>query len=215
MRIDLNSPEHAAVLECIDQLSPETSYAAQEQTTQGDLIKALFIDSEYSGLNPETDEVIELALILLSFDPTGSLKSSVIDSYHGFQTPQKPLEEDVVEFYGAGYVDKLAGTVFDYKKIVSLFKEADLLVSHNAKFEQPFTEKHWGQAIADKSWICTYADVNWSPVTDRPKTSKNIAQALGLPSYDKMDCVACAMLTMGIFLKSLSKFRKVIENRVG
>ena len=125
----------------------------------GKIIKIAFIDTETTGLNHKTDEIIELALKIITFERQSGKIVSVDHSYTSFNQPKKNINENITIITGIN--DKMVKNQFiDWKKVDNLLINANLIISHNASFDKPFMDN--SSIISSKTqWACSIKDIDW------------------------------------------------------
>jgi len=119
----------------------------------------LYIDTEATGLNLDTEKVIELAMVPFEYDAEGRIYR-ILPAYNAFQDPGIPIPAFITRL--TGITDEMvAGQAIDLEQVAQLLSGASLVIAHNARFDRPFVESlHPGfEAV---SWACSIADVNWN-----------------------------------------------------
>jgi DNA polymerase-3 subunit epsilon len=129
---------------------------ASDQSRRG-----LFVDVETTGLDTETHEIIEVALLPFDYDPaTGAVlavhEKQALDE---LRDPGVSIPPESSQVHGITDVD-VKGKVVDETKLNALVAETDLIIAHNAGFDRPMLERVW-PCFADKPWACSFADINW------------------------------------------------------
>lgn len=127
--------------------------------------RALIIDTETTGLDPQKDKVIEVACILYDLEfaaPIASFASLIqADSNEAAGTnhiPPKLLKDAPAAPEVWGTVDR------------DFFQRADVVLAHNASFDRAFVPKFRSQLLG-KPWVCTMNHVEWP----QPCSSKSLA----------------------------------------
>ncbi len=115
------------------------------------------IDVETTGLNAYSEEIIELALVLFSYDQKRI--TGIVDSYCGLREPNCPISRGAYRVHGLTRED-LIGHQLDFPRIIEMINKADFLVAHNASFDKGFITKLFPSAKA-KQWYCSMSDIWW------------------------------------------------------
>ena len=119
----------------------------------------IYIDTETTGINPNKDEVIELAMVPFEFDSSVNIYR-ILPEYNSFQDPHKPIPEKITQITGITD-DMVKGQSIDMAEVVKMIDKAVLVVAHNATFDRQFVEK-LSDSFKDISWACSISDVNWN-----------------------------------------------------
>jgi DNA polymerase-3 subunit epsilon len=153
---------------CIDQLTASGDYKVIRRLEPIDQYHAdsgaekrigLYLDTECTGLEPDAEKVIELAMVPFEYDSDGRIYR-VLPAYNAFQDPGRPIPPFITRL--TGITDAMvAGQAIDLGVVERLLKDAHLVIAHNARFDRPFAEQlHPG--FKDIPWACSIADVNWN-----------------------------------------------------
>jgi DNA polymerase-3 subunit epsilon len=119
----------------------------------------LYIDTEATGLNPDTDKVIELAMVPFEYDAEGRIYR-IHPAYNSLQDPGIPIPALITRI--TGITDQtVAGQAIDLEQVARLLSGASLVIAHNARFDRPFVEKLY-PGFEVVPWACSIADVNWT-----------------------------------------------------
>jgi DNA polymerase-3 subunit epsilon len=123
--------------------------------------RAVFVDTETTGLNQDTDEVIEIALLPFAYDrPSGMITTIDIDTaYTALRGPSLPIPAASTAIHGIRD-DDVRGKTIDAGRVEAIVAQADILIAHNAAFDRPMVEKHW-PIFERKPWACSLADIDW------------------------------------------------------
>ena len=140
-------------------IPPSTEW--QLSGAQGQSRRGLFVDVETTGLDTETDEIIEVALLPFDYDPsTGDVIAVHEDqALDELRDPGIPIPAESSQIHGITD-DDVKGKVVDDARLNALVAEADLIIAHNAAFDRPMLERVW-PCFADKPWGCSLADIDW------------------------------------------------------
>lgn len=130
------------------------------------------IDVETTGLNPGKDEIIEFSIVLFAFDQdTGEIKG-IVDEYTGLCDPGRSIPKTASEIHGITKRD-VKGKKLNTYKIDTMIRQADFLISHNAKFDSKFVRILFPIAYA-KPWLCSMNDIDWKSKGFRSKALQNL-----------------------------------------
>lgn len=129
--------------------------------TAGETRRGVFVDTETTGLDPDTDEVIELALLPFEYErDTGAIVSVDQDAaLDAFRQPSFPIPPESAKIHGITD-EMVAGQVIDPERIRALIEPAHIVIAHNAAFDRPMVEKHW-PLFEEKHWACSFAEIDW------------------------------------------------------
>ena len=118
----------------------------------------LFVDVETTGLNPDQNEIIELAMVPFTYGLDGRI-FSIGEPFHQLREPRDPIPAEITAITGITQ-DMVAGKEFDSEAIEAFIENADLIVAHNASFDRRFLE-NYSPAFEMKPWACSIQQVDW------------------------------------------------------
>jgi DNA polymerase-3 subunit epsilon len=120
---------------------------------------ALFIDVETTGLDHQSDEIIELAMVPFTYCPDGKIYE-VKEAFQRFQQPTKLIVPEIMKL--TGITDEMvAGHAIDPAEVEAFAKDAVLVIAHNANFDRRFLEK-MAPCFALKGWACSQSQIDWA-----------------------------------------------------
>ena len=109
----------------------------------------VILDTETTGLNHRSDEIIEIGAVAFTFDDGGGI-GDIVGIYGGLQQPSRPIPSEVTRL--TGITDAMVeGQVIDIQPLADLIEPADLIIAHNAGFDRPFCEA-FSTIFAGKAW---------------------------------------------------------------
>ncbi|MDS7598337.1 3'-5' exonuclease [Agrobacterium tumefaciens] len=121
--------------------------------------RGIILDTETTGLNYRTDEIIEIGVIAFTFNDAGEL-GDVTGIYGGLRQPTIAIPTDITRLTGITD-DMVAGQVIDVALLNALIEPADLIIAHNASFDRPFCEA-FSPVFVHKAWACSVSEIDWS-----------------------------------------------------
>lgn len=123
--------------------------------------EAIVLDLETTGLDPDADVAIEIAMVRFAYDADGRILG-VTAELVALEDPKRPLPLEVARLTGLSDAD-LVGRAFPDPRVVEMLDGAVLVVAHNAAFDRPFAEMRW-PAFTKLAWACSLRDVPWRDV---------------------------------------------------
>lgn len=122
------------------------------------LHRGAIIDTETTGLDPDSDKIIQICALPFQFDADGKVYG-VEDPIVMFEDPGAPLTPEVVELTGITD-DMLKGQRFDDDRMAELAANTVLNVAHKADFDRPLVEARF-PGFVDTVWGCSMNDMEW------------------------------------------------------
>ncbi|WP_062224461.1 3'-5' exonuclease [Aureimonas sp. D3] len=117
----------------------------------------VILDTETTGLDHNSHEVIELGMVAFTYDQTSI--QDVVGVYSALQQPSTPITAEITRI--TGITDEMvAGQRIDLGAVENFIETADLVIAHNARFDRPFCEK-LAPGFDIKPWACSVAEIDW------------------------------------------------------
>jgi DNA polymerase-3 subunit epsilon len=99
----------------------------------------ILLDVETTGLNTAQDEIIELAMVKVSYLPDDRI-GSITGIFSSFNEPSILIPEDIIEL--TGITDEMvSGQRIDPVAVKAFVSDAVLVIAHNANFDRKFAER--------------------------------------------------------------------------
>ncbi|MGH7627555.1 MAG: 3'-5' exonuclease [Gemmatimonadaceae bacterium] len=140
----------------LTRLTHRDRYAADDGAPR---CTALFVDVETTGLNPASDEIIELAIAPFEYGRTTGLIYTAAEPQTWLEEPKRGIPDRIVKLTGITN-EMVRGTRIDDDAVKELVDRADLIIAHNAAFDRPFLEKRLA-VFTSKPWGCSCYDIPW------------------------------------------------------
>jgi DNA polymerase-3 subunit epsilon len=134
------------------------------------------VDVETTGLDPETDRIVELAVRRFKYDPSGHIVE-IGKSWSWREDPGIPLPEDVIRLTGITDQD-LIGRRIDDRIATDILSSASLIIAHNAKFDRPLVERRLPN-LPQARWACTMSEIAWRAAGFEGRTLGWLCSQLG------------------------------------
>jgi DNA polymerase-3 subunit epsilon len=162
-------------------------------TPVGDERKYVMLDTETTGFSPDTDAIIEIGMLKVSYSPSAKRITSVDEVLCFLEESPTPLKPIITEV--TGLTDALIkGHQIDDNAVSAFVADADFIVAHNASFDRRFFDKRF-PLLNDLIWDCSAkgGDIKWRDFGFSSSALEFINQKLNF-FYDahraSVDCMA-------------------------
>jgi DNA polymerase-3 subunit epsilon len=153
-------------------------------------VNVSIVDTETTGLDPGSDEVIGLAILCLRVDRSSGLVLGVVGDTCQWQQPGRMSQ--AAEATTRLRRSDLEGRHFDRQAVDALLAVTDLVVAHNAAVDRPFMEPLF-PALEDLPWACSLTEIDWRAHGVQAPSIDGLLQGYGLAPSDgtpRSDCQA-------------------------
>lgn len=178
-----------------------------------ELKQALFVDVETTGLDHQSDEIIELAMVPFIYGPDGHIYE-VKEPFQRFHQPKKPISVEITKL--TGITDEMvSGHVIDPVEVEAFANDAVLIIAHNAGFDRRFIEK-LAPGFALKGWACSQSQIDWAGEGIEGTRLSYLVAGAGY-FYDKHravnDCLAAIeLLAAPLPVSAVTGLTRLLEN---
>jgi DNA polymerase-3 subunit epsilon len=125
----------------------------------GAIRRIAIVDTETTGIDPDRDEVIDVAVVVVEVDAAGAIVG-IASAGQALRDPGMPIPAAITRLTGLTDED-VAGKVIDLDRLELLLLDADVRVAHNAQFDIAFLESLM-PGLAGAAWACSATDFDWA-----------------------------------------------------
>jgi DNA polymerase-3 subunit epsilon len=116
------------------------------------------VDVETTGFG-QTDEVVEIGLVLFAFERRSGQVLEIVDEYAGLREPDCAMHPGALGVHGLTS-DHLQGMRLDVVRVEDILLRTEFLIAHNASFDRRFVVPLFPIA-GMKPWYCSMSGVDW------------------------------------------------------
>lgn len=124
----------------------------------GPIRRIAIVDCETTGTDPITDEIIDIAVVMLEVDTAGEIVG-IASAGQALRDPGMPIPAAITRLTGIADED-VRGKAIDLDRLERLLASADVRIAHSAKFDLAFVEALI-PGIAGAAWACSASDFDW------------------------------------------------------
>lgn len=125
---------------------------------EGPVRRIAVVDTETTGTDPMTDEIIDIAVVRLEVDAAGEIVG-IASAGQALRDPGIPIPAHITRITGITD-DDVRGQVIDLDRLERRLAAADVRIAHNARFDIAFIESLM-PGLAGAAWACSAADFDW------------------------------------------------------
>jgi hypothetical protein len=163
------------------ELSTNTRVIHKNKNTQTSLkgitIRILSLCAVYTG-RTDTDEIIELSLVLFEYSENNQPPFKLLENYRGNRRVADIHADKKLSKFG---INNLAHekTPLDRKKVLSIFEQADYVVSHNNSNVERRMLVTLFPETREAKWFSTQKDIPWRALGFESTRLSSIIQSFG------------------------------------
>ena len=149
----LKSNDEQIILKKYKSPSPELIISNEES------ILVCFLDTETTGVNRSSDQIIELAIKVIEFEKKSGKIISIKSEYESFNQPDEAIQEHIKVLTGIND-EMVENKKINWKQVDIIIKDVDIIVAHNASFDRAFVDRY-SEVTPQKIWACSIQDIDW------------------------------------------------------
>lgn len=150
---------------CASKLAASSSYKVLRKVPKPKRAKirtagnryAMIVDTETTGLDLRTDEVIELGFLLVAYKDHEL--QYIEDFGNEMREPNRQIPKEVQALTGIT-PEMVKGRRISKDNVLSALSLANIVIAHNAAFDRPVCERLFKE-FAEKPWACTLTEISW------------------------------------------------------
>ena len=120
------------------------------------------MDVETTGINPDSDRIIELGICLFEYDRQSGRICRVLGSGEWFEDPGFSIPPEITKI--TGITDEIiAGYPIDERAVSDLLGQVVLVIAHHADFDRRFLKRRL-PTLATEHWACSRFRIDWKAV---------------------------------------------------
>jgi DNA polymerase-3 subunit epsilon len=181
--------------------------------TSGSVRRAAIIDTETTGMSPDSDQILELGIVVFEYAPESGQVGPVVGRLSALEDPGRPIPPEATAVHGI--TDEMVkGRRIDDGAVAAILDAVSLIVAHNAAFDRPFLEARF-PSFKDLYWGCSLKDIPWREAGHGSAALEFLAYRAGF-FYEghraEMDCLAVlAVLARPFGATGESGFKTLLE----
>jgi DNA polymerase-3 subunit epsilon len=163
----------------------------------------LMVDVETTGLDPDRDEIIELAMVPFRYALDGTVVE-VLEPFNCLREPTKSISPEITVL--TGVTDAMvSGKSIDPSEVSAFAAPAAVVIAHNAAFDRRFLER-FSPVFSTKPWACSMSEIDWAGEGLEGTKLSYLAMALGF-FYDRHRAANDCLAAIEILARELPRAR--------
>ena len=142
------------------------------------VFRGAVIDCETTGINPDADDLIELAIVRFTYGANSARIVGLLDGFEGLQQPSRPLSKAVAKITGLSD-EVLQGHHIDADAVAAQIEDVNLVIAHNANFDRRIVERAF-PTMPIRPWACTMTEVDWAAQGAAGRRQSDLLAMFGL-----------------------------------
>lgn len=163
----------------------------------------LMVDVETTGLDPDQDEIIELAMVPFRYTLDGTVVE-VLEAFDRLREPMKPISPEITALTGITDAT-VSGKSIDPAEVSTFAAPAAVVVAHNAAFDRRFLER-FSPVFSTKPWACSMSEIHWADEGFEGTKLSYLAMAHGF-FYDRHRAANDCLAAIEILARELPRTR--------
>lgn len=153
------APENYRLLQRVPLTQGDATFPFRLSEPVGDEVSAVVLDLETTGLDSETDSIIELGMARVKISESTGCVVEVTEVLSVYEDPGIPVPAFITEITGITS-NMVAGQKIDDDLVARWLGGDEIIVAHNAQFDRGFFEKRW-PSLSGKRWACSSRGIDW------------------------------------------------------
>jgi len=176
----------------------------------GKIFKTAFIDLETTGLDPKSDEIIEIGTLIASFtNEDGFINIDYTNNQ--LQQPNKPISAEITKITGITNED-VKNQKIDWNLLKEKLANVNLIICHNAYFDRNFMElqtpESFSSLIKSKAFGCSSTGVDWQLLGYESSKLEYLNFKMGY-FYEGHRALIDCFATLNLFTSKLQAFEEL------
>lgn len=124
----------------------------------GPILQICVLNVETTGTDPDHDQVIDIAYVVLAVDALGEIVG-IVRVGEALCDPGMPIPERISRLTGLTDAD-VTGKAIDLDVLQQALAPVDVFVAHRCQFDAAFL-RHLLPMTTDAAWACSATDIDW------------------------------------------------------